>query len=81
MSSDVYASKQALVEVGVEFTSWRCGYSGEYEYEVRALFPNYQYYRQVDMVTDEQVHIVCGGDFRDWLFGFLKDNDIVYEVL
>lgn len=79
MSSDIFVSKKALDKVGVEFTSGECEYSGEYE--ERALFPNYPYYRHVNLTTDGQVHISCGGDFRNWLYAFLKDNDIEYETL
>ena len=79
MSSDIYASKQALIKAGVEFTSGECEYSGEYI--GLALFPGYEYCRQVDMYTDEQVHISCGGAFREWVWKFFKDNDIEYEVL
>lgn len=77
MSSDYIISKEPLEQAGVTFVRQKCEYSGETV--DMATFPEYDAKREV-FVEEDNVHICCGGSFRNWLeFDFLPRNHIDFE--
>lgn len=77
MSSEFYVNKRDLEENGVLV------YPNEEDYtEVSLNFPNYEYLRSAYLSFDdsESIQISCSGEFRNWLYNFLKEKGINYAV-